>query len=497
MSSELQATGANPANLPDGFDKEALNDTQLAKYFSRSYFNGDLKFASALGWFRWDGTVWNRVDEREVRRELSSHLEVLNNHLRVTGAPVEKLQAINRRLSSASLKALVSELETQVFINPVFFDNKPHLLNVKNGVIDLKTKELLPHERGFGFTKMVAVDYIPEATHPDWLAALDALSPEVADHLQVAVGQAVTGYSPLDDRVNFLLGPRASNGKSTMVLALLGTFGDFAKLVSEKLLAGNKFDHPTEQMQLFGARIAVIEELPQSFITDHQLKLITGRKMSARYIRQDNVEWISTHTVFVTTNHHLEFEYLDNAVKRRIRLFPFEKEYVDTPTAPHHLKKDHGLRERLLEGAEGQHEAVLAWSVHGSKRWFQNDRQMPPESPQMSESRIAWEKEADPLGGFFEEYLIPSKDSYVASVELLAAFNHYLEARGFRRWRAAQIKAAFEGRDDLKHYRSRVDRTVLANGRSIPEIPDFQPTTSAQPVCWYGMRFIVEREEAP
>jgi phage/plasmid-associated DNA primase len=268
MSSELQATGANPANLPDGFDKEALNDTQLAKYFSRSYFNGDLKFASALGWFRWDGTVWNRVDEREVRRELSSHLEVLNNHLRVTGAPVEKLQAINRRLSSASLKALVSELETQVFINPVFFDNKPHLLNVKNGVIDLKTKELLPHERGFGFTKMVAVDYIPEATHPDWLAALDALSPEVADHLQVAVGQAVTGYSPLDDRVNFLLGPRASNGKSTMVLALLGTFGDFAKLVSEKLLAGNKFDHPTEQMQLFGARIAVIEELPQSFITD-------------------------------------------------------------------------------------------------------------------------------------------------------------------------------------------------------------------------------------
>jgi putative DNA primase/helicase len=492
MSSELEKAGLGSGNVPEGLDKEALNDTQLAKWFSRNYFHGDLKFSPALGWFRWDGMVWQQLDEREVRGELSSQLEVIGSHLRVTGAALELLQAINRRLSSASLKALVSQLETQVFTKPDFFESKPHLLNVKNGVIDLKTKKLLRHDRDFGFTKVLPLDYLPEATHQDWLSALDALAPEVADHLQVAVGQAATGYSPLDDRANFFLGPKASNGKSTIALAVLGTFGPFAKLVSEKLLAGNKFDHPTEKMQLFGARIAVIEELPQSFITDKQLKDITGRMMSARYMRQDNVEWTSSHTVFVTTNHHLEFEYLDNAVKRRIRLFPFEKEYVDTPTSPQHLKKDYGLRERLIEGADGRHEAVLAWAVEGAHKWFENGRQMPPEPKTLTKARTDWEKEADALGAFFEEFITPSKGSYVASVELLAAFNHFLEARGFSTWRAAQLKAAFEGREDLAHYRSKVARTSVPGARSIPVIPDYEPTISAQPVCWYGMRFIIE-----
>jgi len=497
MSSEIEETGLTVPNTLEGLDKEVFNDTQLARWFSRNYFKGDLKFATGLGWFRWNGAVWQKVDERKVRREISAHLEAIGNHLRVTGAGVDVLKAANRRLSTASLKALVSQLEAEVFTEPEFFESVPHLLNVRNGVIDLQTKELLPHDRGFGFTKLLPLNYVPEATHPDWLSALDALPTEVADHLQVAVGQGITGYSPLDDRVNFFLGPRASNGKSTIVLALLGTFGDFAKLVSEKLLAGNKFDHPTEKMQLFGARIAVIEELPQSFITDKQLKDLTGRKMSARYMRQDNVEWTSSHTVFVTTNHHLEFEYLDNAVKRRIRLFPFEKEYVDAPTAPQHLQKDHGLRERLMEGAEGRHEAILAWAVEGAHRWFENGRQMPPEPHKIAETRDGWEKEADSLGAFFEEYLVPSKDSYVASVELLAALNHFLLARGFSPWRAAQLKAAFEGRDDLKHYRSKVLRTTYPAGRSIPVIPDLQPTTSPQPVCWHGMRFIVELEDAP
>jgi len=495
MSSELEEAGVDAANVPEGLDKEALNDTQLAKWFSRNHFKGDLKFSSALGWFRWDGMVWQQVDEREVRAELSSQLGVIGNHLRVTGAPLELLQAINRRLSSASLKALISQLESQVFTKPGFFENMPHLLNVNNGVVDLRTKELLPHDRDLGFTKILPSNYLPEATHPDWQSALDALPSEVADHLQVAVGQAATGYSPLDDKANFLWGPKASNGKSTIAMGILETFGPVARLVSEKLLAGNKFDHPTEKMQLFGARIAIVEELPQSFITDKQLKDLTGRKMSARYVRRDNVEWTSTHTVFVTTNHQLEFEYLDNAVKRRIRLFPFEKQYVDEPTEPHHLKKDHGLRERLMEGAEGQHEAILAWAVEGAHKWFENGRQMPPEPEKLAETRLGWEKEADTLPAFFEEYLVPDKDSYVASVELLAAFNHFLEARGFSPWRAAQLKAAFEAKNELKHYRSKVGRTTIASGRSIPSIPNFQPTTSAQPVCWYGMRFLVEKAE--
>jgi P4 family phage/plasmid primase-like protien len=475
---------------------QVFNDTALAQWFDHSYFKGEVKFSAGFGWSRWTGVFWESTDEREIRKDVATQLQTIERHLREQGASIEALKAIGRRLSTGSLKALIAQLESQVFVKAAFFENSPDLLNAQNGVIDLRTGELLPHDPRLGFTKVLPTSYIPDATHPDWDAALGALEPEVAETLQVAVGQGVTGYSPLDDRSNFFVGPKASNGKSTIVNGILGAFGGFARLVSEKVLAGNKFDHPTEKMQLFGTRIAIVEELPQALLNDKQLKDLTSRVAQGRYMRMDNVEWTATHTVFVTTNHPLEFENLDNGVMRRVRIFPFEKEYVDNPTDPNHMKKDLELRERIMQGQEGQHEAILAWAVKGAVRWFKAGRKMPPEPASLAVAREAWQKDADVVGAFFEEYMEPSEGSFVATVELLAAFNHFLEARGLKPWRMTQLKTAFEARPDLANYRNGVVRPRNAEDRSIPEIPKFFPTTSSQPPSWRGMKFIVEQTQA-
>ena len=80
------------------------------------------------------------------------------------------------------------------------FDAHPDLLNVNNGVVDLRDGTLRPHDPALRFTKLCPTDYIPGATHADWTKALQALpNIEVVDWLQVRFGQSITGYPTPDD----------------------------------------------------------------------------------------------------------------------------------------------------------------------------------------------------------------------------------------------------------------------------------------------------------
>jgi len=469
-----------------------FTDADLAKWFAANAFRHTLKFHRGLGWLKWNEIYWESFDVAQVRAEVTNVLKHLEAHIRLSGFSAESIKKVERRLSAASIGAILTQLEGEVYTKEAFFNQSPKLLNVLNGVVHLDTGELMPHDSELGFRHVAPVDYQPGSEHPDWASALSALDPDVSDWLQVAVGQGITGYASPDDKVNFFLGPKASNGKSTIVNGLLETFGEFAVLASEKVLAGTVNDHPTEKMQLFGARLAIVEELPSREIVGKKLKDITGRKITARGIARNNVTWVTTHTVFVTTNHSMQVDIFENAVLRRIRIFPFNKVYVDgDPREAHELRKDAGLLDRIREGAEGQHEAILAWAVEGAVLWFGNGRKMPSAPTTVEVFTEAWRKEADVLAQFFDEYLVADPSGYVASGELLDAMNHYLKGQGLSVWTAATLNASFEGNSGLMKIRSAVRRQRDVSGRSIPVFSGFVPTASKQPWCWHGMRFVV------
>lgn len=474
--------------LPDEAS-EAITDVDLCNWVVDQCFEGQVVFSPGLGWQRWVGTHWDDAAPQEIRALVSDFLKGREASVRIDLTHQGIAKALRQRMSAGRLGSLMGQLEATAFVKQEFFTPPSHLLNVANGVVNLNTGELSVHEPSHGFKQVTLGGYYPGRTHTDWASALGALSPSMGTWFQSAVGQGVTGTSPLDDRANFLIGERASNGKSTVVMALDSALGGFAKLVSERVLVGGANDHPTERMQLFGARIAIVEELPQRLVSSKLLKDLTGRKMVARRIRQDNVQWDSTHTVFVTSNHPVETDLVDRGAIRRVRVFPFEKEYVDVPSKPYHLLKDGQLRERLIEGPTGQHDAVVTWAVEGAISWYQNSCQMPPEPEEAKQARRAWEEDSDLIGNFFEEYLEQSPDSLVSITELLAAMNHYLASRGHTNWRESQLKAAFKSHPVLSELKLIQERTRLVEKRSIPNFPGFEPQSSGQMTCWRGLKF--------
>lgn len=174
------------------------------------------------------------------------------------------------------------------------FDAKPDLLNCDNGVIDLKTGKLLPHDPGLRLREMAPVAYRPDAGHPDWTAALRAIPPEVADWYQRHLGQGITGHMTAEDIMTVQQGSGA-NGKKTITSAIAGTLGDYHLTVSHRALLADPRSIPTEVAEFHGIRLAVLEELPEGRRLDvTRLKQLVGsQEVTARHLYQRQFTFVA------------------------------------------------------------------------------------------------------------------------------------------------------------------------------------------------------------
>jgi putative DNA primase/helicase len=105
---------------------------------------------------------------------------------------------IQRSESERSLNALVNLARTdpRIAVSVVVFDAQPHLLNCKNGTIDLRTNELLPHRREDLITKQSPVAFGPAAKCAVWEGFLRDCTRgdrELQGFLQRAVGYTLFG----------------------------------------------------------------------------------------------------------------------------------------------------------------------------------------------------------------------------------------------------------------------------------------------------------------
>ena len=103
---------------------------------------------------------------------------------------------VERLLSRARLTAVNELLAGTLYRDHEWFDRYRELLNVNNGVVDLRTGEVFPHSAEFGFTRITSGNYWPDYAHPDWERALQALEPEVREFVQDRFGHALPGRQP-------------------------------------------------------------------------------------------------------------------------------------------------------------------------------------------------------------------------------------------------------------------------------------------------------------
>lgn len=442
---------------------DQFEDSYLAASVVADVLTGTYRYVPGVEWKAWTGRVWRDCDELEVAEQVrqwavQQYQGALDQERREpSSVPMDVITGWRRALRAEKQVTVLKMARgfEGVFTTPEELDRDPDKLNAQNGVVNLITGELLPHDPDLLMTKIAGAEYRPGYRHPDWDKALEAVPEKTREWLQVREGQAVTGYRPPDGVLVVSQGS-GENGKTTRSETIMRTLGDYSTLLSDRVLMADPSAHPTELMDLMGVRYAVMEETPEARRLDTQrLKRTVGTpEITARRMRENSVTFTATHSMFISTNFRPEITETDHGSWRRVALavYPYRfRKPGEAMVTPYDRPGDPGLQYRC-ETDPDIHAAALAWLVEGAQRWYAADRVMPPLPERVKADTLNWRKELDVVLSFSADVLIFEPGHHIHGRDFKDELDAYLIGKGMNTWSERTVAARFESHEAMKEH---------------------------------------------
>lgn len=288
----------------------------------------------------------------------------------------------------------LSKSDPWVVAEPDEFDKDLDLLNLQNGVYNLTTHGMMPHEKSRLITRLCPVKYDPTASCPqfqNYLKRVFRKHPEIIPYLQRAVGYSLTGY--IHEHVLFLLHGSGANGKSTLLYVLSEMFGDYGATTDCTTFTTDKSDSVRNDLaRLTGARLVVASEnVADSNLDETLIKQLTGGdKITARFLFKEYFEYFPIFKIWWCFNHTPNIRDTTHSTWRRIHLIPFDEKIPDA-------EQDKTLREKLVAELPG----ILNWALEGLKEYQQLGTLAPP--PIVVSTTQAYRNDQDELYDFLQE----------------------------------------------------------------------------------------------
>lgn len=414
--------------------KRSLTDTGNGRRLVDS-FGPAIRYTPGLGWFHWDGGYWKPDVENLEMRELSKKVapiiasEVVH-YLDDADKQSEVIRWAQQAKSNArinsSIESATSDPRVQVPVES--WDSDETLLGVSNGVIDLRTGELLRGRPDLYITRRAPVAYNPGIRNVRWEQFIDFATggdKELQEWIQKAAGYSLTGLRTYD--IMFLVYGPAGSGKNTLVEALVKAMGtsQYAWPLDSSILAqGDGQAHGSDLYhwaELRGRRLVWVDELPESErMKENSVKKLTGSsEISARSPGEKPFTFQSRAKLWITTNHRPIIS--DDAMWRRIRPIPMTK----VPEKP-----DPDLKHYLFD-PEGGLPAVLSWAVEGAiKLLGSSERDALGWCSVVSEAAEIYRKNEDRIGFFLTEETKELEGASTPIKSLYAVYRVWSEERG-------------------------------------------------------------------
>jgi P4 family phage/plasmid primase-like protien len=428
-------------------------------------------------WLFWTGAKWERDEAGRVHRLAKETVRSI--YQEASEAPdkdsrKELAKHATQSEAEARIRAMLELAKSEVPVMPTELDGSPHLFNVRNGTIDLRSGEIREHRREDLITRIAPVEYDPAAAAPLWSATLDRVlpSPDLRAFFKKLCGYAISGET--SEHLLPVLYGTGANGKSTVLNALLAATGDYGMQAAPDLLVAKKGSHPTELADLFGMRlVASIEVEDGRRLAESLVKQLTGGdRVKARRMREDFWEFEPTHTVFMAVNHKPIVRGTDIAIWRRIRLVPF------TETIPP-AEQDKKLSEKLQTELSG----ILAWAVGGCLEWRREGLQAPEE---VRRATAGYRSEMDVLGDFLADRCLRGEGLQVSKNGLYEEYKKWCEDAGER----AETKRKFgmllkergieDGRNSERTERIWKGIGLSATGRSVRSVRESEDVSGGE-----------------
>lgn len=421
---EPEASQSREAFLSEGYNVTDLgNAERLVKYYgSICHYCEEFK-----GWLIWDGKRWdkdigvkiNALAELTTRQIYSEAANEPDMNQRKALADHGKASENDHRLT-----AMVHRAQSQMGI-PVRakdLDDDPFLFNVENGTINLKTGELLPHDKGDLLTTLVPITFDLEAKCPMWLKFLEQVTDgdqDRIDYLQRAVGYSLTGENK--SQILFFLWGLGNNGKSTFTNTIRTLTGSYGTRISSDLLMvkDRASTGPKEGLaNLKGKRFACCSELEldKNLATSLIKDLTGGESITADRKNEHQFEFLPIAKLWLVGNHKPIIKDTTLSIWRRMKLIPFNftipKSEVD-PDLPRKLEAE-------LPG-------ILAWGVQGTLDWLEHGFREPQV---VTDATSSYRQDQDILGDFIEDCCMIEHLATAPKATLKEAYHEWCRTTG-------------------------------------------------------------------
>lgn len=406
----------NDDDVEEEKPKKKFRLTELGNAERIAYEYGHvIKYVSDIGWLIWDGKRWKIDNKKEIERITAKVLRGLYKSKDETETKWARMcERRNIRMNS------IKDLMPLVPAEREDFDRDKYLLNVENGILNLKTGKLQQHDRELKLTKITHVTLDENAQCPEWLNFLNQIfqgDKELIEYMQRLIGYSLTGE--ISEQIMMFLIGGGSNGKSTFINTIKDLMGEYGKQAkSDTFIKKKETGANNDIARLFGSRfVSAIESEEGEQLSESFVKQITGGEpILARFLRQEYFEFEPEFKVFFTTNHKPVIKGVDEGIWRRVKLIPFNLQL------PKH-KRDKKLPEKLSLEMSG----ILNWALEGCLKWQKSGLQEPSI---VEQSTGEYKEEMDILGPFLFECCIKKEDAQIEAKELYEAYANWCYRNG-------------------------------------------------------------------
>jgi putative DNA primase/helicase len=305
-------------------------DSQISERLALALGN-KLGFDDVAGeWYGQAGGLWKPISKRQALRTIRTHLK----------------RELPKGFAVGKLNAIETLLALDLLIDDWIHDR--NLLPLKNGVLNVKSRELRTYQRSDRFNWQLPYSYDADAkiqVIADWLGEATGNDPEQIKVIRAFAKTAIVG----GDLQKFLevIG-RAGTGKSTLVRLLMMLVGKENTATTDlKNLEGSRF----EGANLYGKRLAVINDSPNFNSEVSVLKAITGGD-TVRFEKkgiQAGQGFVFTGVVAIVANEPIQTkDYTSGMIRRRMPV-TFNNQVTDADKAKwkHHGGIEYAMKQEL------------------------------------------------------------------------------------------------------------------------------------------------------
>jgi putative DNA primase/helicase len=392
---DMQAEGINRDQDLDAalffLGKNELGDAEL---FVRT-FPGKYVFDSSEGsdgaFYFWNGTSWQRDDDRQRYTDMAQIAvlyEQAEAQLKENPDTKKMKEALIKRAfavrSARRCHGIFTLLRSLVPFKGEW-DHCPGLLPCLNGVIDLKTGNLLQHAPERYLRHICPTPYHENAASPIFdKFILDIMedNQSLADFLLRCLGYALLGH-PREEKVFLFHGTKGRNGKGTLFQTLERVLGPFARTFPSEMLLlqrnpPSSSNASPDLASLQGVRFAIFSETTKRReIDSSKVKNLRGGDTIScrRLFSNTDLQIRPTFSLFIQTNYLPEMSSNDEALWKSVLIIPFKATFTeeDPKDGSTWKKADPKIKDKLLEELKG----ILATLVKASLKYQENGLQTP------------------------------------------------------------------------------------------------------------------------